>query len=159
MRRLLNLLSVLIVLAPVGARAQGVTLSFSNLQSNTQNPTLADYESGYLVDATAATWTLSVSGSRTNCAYSSRMQIRATTASLGSGKAISDVEWRLNSGSWNSLTTTFADVVTAPLSRSNTSDNGTLSFRIRLDWGDDAASYTSAQLQFQVIVTPSGTNC
>lgn len=149
---------VLLVLASSVASAQRtITLSIND-GGAMQNPTLADYDAGFVTTAIPLTWTATVNGPRNNCTYDSTVQMRATGSTIGNGKSIADVSWS-NGGAFTALTTSYVTIGTAALARNNRNESGSIVFRIQLDWTDESASFNGAGLQFQVITTSTGRGC
>jgi hypothetical protein len=149
---------VLLVLAPSVASAQRtVTLEIAG-NAATQNPTLADYDAGFVTDATPLTWTATINGPRNNCTYNTTVQMRAMSASIGNGKSIADVLWS-DGGPFTPLTTSYVTVGTAALTRNNRSESGSLIFRIQLAWTEESPDFDGTSLQFQVTTTSTGRGC
>jgi hypothetical protein len=151
----------LVVLLPTFASGQAprsVTLAVTGANTSIQNPTRADYDAGFVTDATPVTWTATVNSPRTNCTYTATVQMRATGSTIGNSKSIADVTWS-NGGAFTALTTSYVTVGTAALTSGTRSSSGTLTFRIALDWTEESASFNGAGLQFLVSATSSGTGC
>lgn len=123
-----------------------------------QNPTLADYEAGFVTDATPFTWTATINGPRNNCTYNTTVQMRATSSTIGNGKSIANVSWS-NGGAFTTLTTSYVTIGTAALTSGTRNRSGTITFRTQLDWDETSASFAGSQLQFQVTTTSSGSGC
>lgn len=165
MRRSVLLLA-LMSLGPAVARAQTVTLSVSSATTALQNPTLADYDAGFVTDATPASYTatLTNSSAKTNCTYATSVQVRAAATTIGNAKAISTVSV-LTGGTYTALSTTsWVTIATHNLTKAvgqgtqNTA-SGSITFRVSLAWTETSASFSGAALEFQASVTPSGTGC
>lgn len=162
MRRPLALLAVL-CLVPAAAWGQTVTLSVSSAATAMQNPTLADYDAGAVTDATPASYTVTLASGKPNCTYATKVQVRASSSTIGNAKAIGTVSWSTG-GAYTALTTSWMDVATHNLvkatgqSTTNTA-TGSLTFTISLDWTETSASFAGSTLEFQTSVTPSGTGC
>lgn len=151
----------LVVLLPALASAQSsrsVTLSITGGNTATQNPTRADYDAGFVTDQTPLTWTARVNSPRNNCTYNARVEMRATSSTIGNGKSVSSVSWS-DGGAFTQLTTSYVTIGTAALTSGSRNDSGTLTFRIQLDWTEESASYAGAGLQFRVSATSSGSGC
>jgi hypothetical protein len=152
---------VFVVLLPALASAQSsrsVTLSITGGNVATQNPTRADYDAGFVTDATPLTWTATVNSPRNNCTYNATVQMRATSTTIGNGKSIANVRWS-NGGAFTTLTTSYVTIGTAALTNGTRSRSGSLTFRILLDWTEESASFNGTGLQFQVSATSSGSGC
>jgi hypothetical protein len=106
-------------------------------------PTAADYIAGFINSATGATFTLTA---QTGASRTTTISIRSTSASLGNGKVIGDLEWRRSDlATWNSITLTDAQVEQRVLVRGVLNDpwSNTIFFRMKLAWATDApATYT-----------------
>ena len=150
----------LLVLLPALASGQTVTLTISGANVAMQNPTLADYDAGFVIDATPLTWTATVNSPKRDrdCTYNVTVQVRASSNNIGNSKSISNVRWS-NGGAPVPLTQTYATIGTAALNRSTPSRSGSLTFRILLNWTESNASFTGSGLQFQVLADPIGSKC
>lgn len=152
---------MLLCLASVGARAQSsrtVSLSLSGAGSAMQNPTLEDYEAGYVTAATPLTWTVTVNAPRSNCVYSAEIAVRAASATIGNGKSVADVSWAAG-GTFTALSTSYVTVATVPLATGTRSGTGAMTFRTILRWSETSGAFSGASLQFRVNVTTSGSGC
>lgn len=157
MTRLAAALALLLLVSSVASAQRTVTLAISG-NAATQNPTLADYEAGFVTDATPLTWTATVNGPRSNCTYTTTVSMRASSSTIGNGKSIADVSWS-SGGAFTELTTSYVTIGTATLTSGTRSASGSISFRIQLDWTEESASYAGAGLQFQVSTRASGSGC
>lgn len=150
-----------LVLAPAlaaGQSSRSVTLSVTGASTRMQSPTRADYEAGYVTDATPLTWTATVNSPRTSCTYTATVSVRATGTTIGNGKSIADVRWS-NGGTYTALTTTYATIGTVALTSATRSRSGTLTFRTLLDWSEESTGFAGTGLQFQVSAVTSGSGC
>ena len=150
-----------LVLAPAlaaGQSSRSVTLSVTGASTRMQSPTRADYEAGYVTDATPITWTATVNSPRSNCTYTATVQVRATGSTIGNGKSIADVQWS-NGGNYTALTTSYATIGTAALTSGTRSRSGTLTLRTLLDWTEASTGFAGTGLQFQVSAVTSGSGC
>jgi len=131
----------------------GSTVSFSN-------PTLADYVTGYIDGPTIAFTASTVGGGSQPRTLT--VEICATNATLGSGKAVSKLMWQPtdNSLPYQSMSTgcsapgiVTTRVVGAPAIARGSSWSGGVRLRLVLDWTDTAASY-GTPIEFALTVTP-----
>jgi hypothetical protein len=100
-------------------------------------PTAADYDAGYMDAPTGATVTLDA---QNGTSRTTTIAIRATSASLGGGKAIGQLQWRrADLAVWNSITLTDAQVEQRVQIRNGLNDpwGNTIFFRMLLDWTTD----------------------
>lgn len=108
-------------------------------------PTAADYAAGFINSTTGATFT--VDATVGNQVHTTTVSIRATSASLGAGKVIGDLQWRRSDlGTWNSITATDTQVEQRVQTRNVLNDpwSNTIYFRLLLNWSTDApATYTA----------------
>ncbi len=124
--------------------AQKTTLTVSGGAVTFPAPTAADYIAGYVDAAGGVTFTVnSVNGVQRTTTVS----IRSTSASLGNGKVIGDLQWRRSDlATWNSITLTDAQVEQRILINKALNDpwSNTIFFRMVLNWTSDApATYTA----------------
>jgi hypothetical protein len=106
-------------------------------------PTAADYIAGY-VDATGVTFTITA---QTGVSRTTTAAIRSSSASLGGGKVIGDLQWRRSDlATWNTMTLTDAQVEQRILIRGVSNDpwSNTIFFRMLLSWATDAPATYSA---------------
>jgi hypothetical protein len=123
------------------------------------NPTLADYVAGY-IDGPTVTFTVStVNGGAQP--RTTTVEICATAATLGSGKAISKLLWQPtdNSLPYQSIVTGCTGainpvrVVGSQVLARGSSWSGGVRLRMVLDWTDTAASYGTA-IEMALSVSP-----
>jgi len=101
-------------------------------------PTATDYDAGYLDSPSGVTFTVNAqTGAATR---TTTISIRSTSASLGSGKAIGELQWRRSDlAVWNSITLTDTQVEQRVQIRNGLNDpwSNTIFFRMLLDWTTD----------------------
>jgi len=146
--------AMITTLAPlsVAARsASGQTTTLSVTSGSTAtfaNPTLADYVTGY-IDGPTVNFTVSLAGGPNGTSRTTTVEVCASNASLGSGKALSNLLWQpadLSKG-WQAVTTGCtgainpARVVGAQALTKGQSWSGGVKLRMVLNWNDTAASY------------------
>jgi hypothetical protein len=140
-----------------GGLAAQVSLTLTGAPSVFGTPTLADFNAGVINDTPGIAFTVNVTGgSSTN--RTSIVSIRASSATLGGGKALSDLEWRrADLATWNAMKTTNATIESRTVRKNRTNDpwSNTVFFRMQLDWTTDApATYTTGLVFTLTITTP-----
>jgi hypothetical protein len=148
-----------LVLALVGgtrhAHAQ-VALTLAGGPVNFASPVGVDFAAGSITDPTVVTFTVSVTGGaaaqRTSLVY-----VRAASATLGGGKALSDLQWSVasNPGVWTSVTTSDVLVEQKPIKKNTLNDpwSDQVTFRMQLHWVTDAPATYGVGLVFTLTVT------
>jgi hypothetical protein len=106
-------------------------------------PTADDYDAGFKDSPTGVTFTVNA---QTGASRTTMISVRSTSASLGSGKAIGELQWRRSDlAAWNSITLTDAQVEQRVQVRNGLNDpwSNTIFFRMLLNWTTDPpATYT-----------------
>jgi hypothetical protein len=124
--------------------AQKTTLTLANATVTFPAPTAADYINGYVDAATGVTFTLNATS---GASRTTTVLIRATSASLGGGKVIGDLQWRRSDlATWSAITSTDVQVEQRVMVKNGANDpwNNTIFFRMLLSWTTDApATYTA----------------
>ena len=116
-------------------------------------PTAADYIAGFIDASTGATFSLSA---QTGTSRTTTISIRSTSASLGNGKVIGDLEWRRSDlATWNSITLTDAQVEQRVMVKGVLNDpwTNTIFFRMKLAWTTDAPATYSGNYQITLSQT------
>ena len=111
-------------------------------------PTATDYINGYVYSTTGVTYTVSATAGAQS--HTTTISIRSTSANLGSGKLLGDLEWRRSDlAGWNTITTTDAQVEQKVMIRATLNDpwSNTIFFRIKLSWTSDAPATYAANYQ------------
>ena len=107
-------------------------------------PTAADYIAGFVNSSGGATFSINA---QTGASRTTTISIRSTSANLGNGKVIGDLQWRRSDlATWNSISLTDAQVEQRIVVRNGLNDpwNNTIFFRMVLNWTTDApATYTA----------------
>jgi len=131
------------------ARAQTTTLAITSGSTATfSNPTIADYVTGY-IDGPTVNFTVTLNGGPNSTTHTTTVEVCASSTSLGSGKALSNLLWQPSDASkpWQAITTGCTGAINAGRvvgSQSLTkgaSWSGGVRFRMLLNWTDTAASY------------------
>ncbi len=136
------MVAVVFVASPLAAQKTGLTVTGGTITFPA--PTAADYVAGFLNSTGGATFTInSVSGVQRTTTVS----IRSTSANLGNGKLIGDLQWRRSDlATWNSITLADAQVEQRIVINKALNDpwSNTIFFRLVLNWTTDApATYTA----------------
>ena len=134
-------LAVGLFASPLGAQKTDLTVTGGTISFAA--PTAADYVAGYKDSPTGVTFTLDA---QTGTSRTTTIAIRATSASLGGGKPIGQLQWRRSDlAVWNSLTLTDVQVEQRVQIRNVLNDpwGNTIFFRMLLNWTTDApGTYT-----------------
>jgi hypothetical protein len=123
--------------------AQKTSLALSGGTITFPAPTAADYVNGYVNSTTGVTFSLNATqgGSRTTT-----VSIRSSSADLGNGKVIGDLQWRRSDlVNWNAISPTDAQVEQRVAVSKGANDpwSNTIFFRMTLNWTTDApATYS-----------------
>jgi hypothetical protein len=127
--------------------AQKTSLTLTGGTITFPAPTAADYIAGFVNSSTGVTFNVnSTSGAQRTTTIS----IRATSANLGNGKAIGDLQWRRSDlANWNSITATDAQVEKRIVVNKGLNDpwSNTIFFRMVLSWAADAPATYAANYQ------------
>lgn len=107
-------------------------------------PTVADYINGYVNSTTGVTFTIN---SQNGVNRTTTVSIRSTSADLGNGKLLGDLQWkRSDLATWNSITLVDSPVEQRIVINKGLNDpwSNTVFFRMTLSWATDApATYTA----------------
>jgi hypothetical protein len=137
-------ISLALALFAVPLAAQKTQLTVSGGTITFPAPTAADYIAGFIDSSTGATFTVN---SQTGVPRTTMVSIRATSASLGNGKLIGDLQWRRSDlATWNDVTLTDAQVEQRIVVNKGLNDpwSNTIFFRMSLSWTADAPATYSA---------------
>jgi hypothetical protein len=133
--------------------AQKTNLSVTGGTITFPAPVAADYIAGFIDGSTGATFTIDA---QTGLSRTTTISIRSTSASLGSGKVIGDLQWRRSDlATWNSMTLTDAQVEQRIVIRNLSNDpwSNTIFFRMLLSWTSDGPATYSANYQITLSQT------
>ena len=144
-------LALMLCASPLAAQKTILSLTGGTIIFNA--PTAADYVAGYIDSPTGATFTLNAQtgGSRTVT-----VSVRSTSASLGGGKSIGELQWRRSDlAAWNSITLTDAQVEQQVMTKNGPNDpwGNTIFFRMILNWTTDPPGTYSANYQITLSQT------
>jgi hypothetical protein len=140
---------------PHAVRAQ-VSLTLAQTPNVFPAPAVADYNAGLIANPTGIVYTVDVTGGSATTTRTSIVSIRSSSASLGGGKVLSDLQWRrADLATWNAMTTSNVTVETRQVRRNNLNDpwSNTLFLRMLLSWTTDAPATYSAGLVFTLTIT------
>jgi hypothetical protein len=129
---------VALVLLATPHAAQKTDLTLTGGTVTFPTPTATDYVNGY-VDATAGVGFTMDATSGTS--RTTTVSIRSTSANLGGGKLIGDLQWRRSDlATWNSMSLSDVQVEQRVVVRNGLNDpwNNTVFFRMVLKWTTDA---------------------
>jgi hypothetical protein len=137
-------LALALLAAPLAAQTTKTKLTLAGGTFTFAAPTAADYIAGYVYSASGVTFTVTA---RIGISRTTTISIRSTSASLGNGKLIGDLQWRRSDlATWNSIALTDAQVEQRILVPGVLNDpwTNTVFFRMVLNWTTDApATYTA----------------
>ena len=155
-QRIALVLAALALVAPASA-AQGNPRTDLTLAGGTITfpaPTANDYVAGFVNSTSGVTFTLDATNG--NQSHTTTILIRATSASLGSGKVIGDLQWRRSDlTTWTSIGPVDAQVEQRVQVRGGLNDpwSNTIFFRLLLDWTTDAPATYSATYEITLSQT------
>lgn len=144
------------------ANAQTTTLTITSGSTATfSNPTIADYVAGH-IDGPTVTFTVATNGGANGATHTTTVEVCASSASLGSGKALSNLLWQPSDASkpWQAITTGCSGavnsvrVVGSQSIPKGGSWSGGVRFRMLLNWNDTAASYGTPIEMTVAVSTP-----
>jgi hypothetical protein len=145
------LLALALFASPIAA--QKTTLSVTGGTVAFPAPTAANYIAGFIDASTGTTFTVnSVNG----VPRTTTISVRSTSASLGTGKVIGDLQWRRSDlATWNSITLTDAQVEQRIVINKGLNDpwSNTIFFRMLLSWTSDGPATYSANYQITLSQT------
>jgi hypothetical protein len=144
-------LALALVASPLAAQKTQLTVTGGTITFPA--PTAADYIAGFVNSTTGATFTIN---SQNGLARTTTISIRSTSADLGNGKVIGDLQWRRSDlATWNSITLTDAQVEQRILINKGLNDpwGNTIFFRMVLNWTTDAPATYSANYQITLSQT------
>lgn len=138
-------LSLALLASPLAAQNPVTSLTLSGQTITFPAPTATDYINGFVNSATGVTFTVNAtSGSQS---HTTTVLIRSTSANLGGGKILADLQWRRSDlVTWNSITMVNAPVEARVVVLNGTNDpwNNTIFFRMILNWATDPNATRSA---------------
>lgn len=144
---------VVVVLVASPLAAQKTTLTVTGGTITFPAPTAADYVAGFVNSTGGATFTIN---STNGAQRTTTVSIRSTSASLGNGKLIGDLQWRRSDlATWNSITLTDTQVEQRVVINNALNDpwSNTIFFRMVLSWTTDAPATYAANYQITLSQT------
>ena len=138
-----------------GVRAQ-VSLTLAQTPNVFPAPAVVDYDAGLIDNPTGIVFTVDVTGGNAATTRTSIVSIRSSSADLGGGKVLGDLQWRRSDlVTWNPMTTSDVTVETRQVRRNNLNDpwSNTVFLRMLLSWTADAPATYSAGLVFTLTIT------
>jgi len=147
-------ISLALALSASPLAAQKTSLTLGNATVTFPAPTATDYVNGFVNAATGVSYTLSAT--QGNISHTTTVSIRSTSANLGGGKVIADLQWRRSDlATWNSISLTDAQVEQKIMVRNVLNDpwSNTIFFRMILHWTTDAPGTYSANYQLTLSQT------
>lgn len=138
-------IALALLTSPLAAQNPQTTLTLAGAVITFPAPTAADYINGFVNSATGVTFTVNATAG--NQSHTTTVLIRATSANLGGGKVIGDLQWRRSDlVTWNSITAINTQVEQRVQVRNGTNDpwTNTIFFRMLLAWTTDAPATHSA---------------
>ena len=137
-------LALVLLASPLAAQNPKTTLTLAGAVITFPAPTAADYINGFVNSATGVTYT--VDATNGNQSHTTTVSIRASSANLGNGKVLADLQWRRSDlATWNSITSLNVQVEQRIQIRNVLNDpwTNTIFFRMLLNWTTDApATYS-----------------
>ena len=131
--------------APLTAQNPKTSLTLGGGTVTFPAPTATDYINGYVYSTSGVTYTLNATNG--NASHTTTVLISATSADLGNGKALTDLEWRRSDlATWNTMPTTNTQVEQKIMIKGGLNDpwSNTIFFRMKLSWtADPPATYTA----------------
>lgn len=137
------LLALLCFASPLAG--QSTTLTLSGNVITFPAPTATDFVNGY-VYSSGVLFTVDAT-SNSGQANVTTIAIKSTSANLGNGKILADLQWRRSDlATWNTITLANVNVETRSQTFNGANDpwSNTIFFRMKLTWTADApAAYTA----------------
>lgn len=147
-------LALTLLASPLAAQNPKTDLTLVGATITFNAPTATDFVNGFVDSPTGVTFT--VDAATGNQSHTTTILIRSTSANLGSGKVIGDLQWRRSDlGTWNSITLTNAQVEQRVQVRNGQNDpwSNTIFFRMLLSWTTDGPATYSANYQITLSQT------
>jgi hypothetical protein len=132
-----------------------VSLTLTGAPAVFPAPAVADYDNGAVNDPTGITFTVNITGG-SGANRTTIVSVRSSSASLGGGKPLSDLQWRRSDlAAWTALTNADATIESRPVKKNGLNDpwSNTVFFRMLLSWTGDAPGTYSSGLIFTLTVT------
>ena len=117
-------------------------------------PTAVDYNAGF-INSTGVTFTVNSTQSGGGSATTT-IAIKSTSANLGSGKVLADLQWRRSDlATWNTITLVNVNVEARSVTFNGLNDpwSNTIFFRMLLSWTKDIPATYTANYTITLTVT------
>ncbi len=147
-------LALMVLASPLSAQIPKTDLTLAGATITFTAPTATDYANGYVDSPTGVTFTVDATNGIQS--HTTTILIRSTSANLGNGKIIGDLQWRRSDlATWNSITLTDAQVEQRVQVRNGLNDpwSNTIFFRMLLSWTTDAPATYSGNYQITLSQT------
>ena len=144
-------IALALVASPLAAQKTSLTVTGGTITF--PSPTAADYIAGFVNSTGGVTFTVN---SQNGVQRTTTITVRSTSADLGNGKMIGDLQWRRSDlANWNSITLTDAQVEQRIVINKALNDpwSNTIFFRLVLNWTSDAPATYSANYQLTLSQT------
>jgi hypothetical protein len=144
-------IALALVACPLAAQKTNLTLTGGSITFPA--PTAADYIAGFVNSTSGVTFTVDA---QNGASRTTTISIRSTSANLGNGKVIGDLQWRRSDlATWNSITLTDVAVEQRVVVRNGLNDpwTNTIFFRMVLNWTSDAPATYAANYQITLSQT------
>ena len=148
------IVALVLVTTPLSAQNPKTQLTLGGGAITFPAPTATDYINGYVYTASGVTYTIDATNGAVS--HTTTVLIRATSANLGNGKALADLEWRRSDlAAWNTISATDTQVEQKIVVLNVLNDPWTnvIFFRMKLSWATDAPAAYSANYQITLSQT------
>jgi hypothetical protein len=138
-------LALALLASPLAAQNPVTRLTLAGAVITFPAPTAADFIAGFVNSATGVAFTVNATAG--NQSHTTTVAIRSSSANLGGGKVLADLQWRRSDlATWTSITTTNVQVEQRVVVRNGANDpwTNTIFFRMILTWTTDAPATYSA---------------
>jgi hypothetical protein len=152
-RRLALACALVLFASPVAA--QSTTLNLGGNIITFPAPSAADYAAGFVNSLTGVTFTVDATSS-SGQANTTTIAIKSTSANLGNGKILADLQWRRSDlATWNSITLANVNVEARAQTFNGANDpwSNTIFFRMKLAWTTDAPAVYTANYTITLTVS------
>jgi hypothetical protein len=147
-------IALALIAAPLAAQNPKTNLTLSGGTVTFPAPTATDYINGYVYSTSGVTYT--VNATNGTASHTATVLIRATSANLGNGKLLADLEWRRSDlAAWNTISATNTQVEQKIMILNLLNDpwSNTIFFRMKLSWTADAPGTYAANYQITLSQT------
>jgi hypothetical protein len=148
------IIALVLVATPLSAQNPKTQLTLGGGTITFPAPTATDFINGYVYSTSGVTYT--VNATNGSASHTTTILIRATSANLGNGKALADLEWRRSDlAGWNAISQTDTQIEqkVVVLNLLNDPWSNTVFFRMKLSWTADAPGTYSANYQITLAQT------